>query len=171
MQTAVIGRHDLSIAEGEEILIALTLAHPGYDSDTTNNDIMLVFLQEPTDQDIDFVKVNDDASSPYVGAPVTVVGWGLTNVDSFDLPDKLMAVDVNAVSNEDCAASEGMIGGWFQSHLKTQLRHFYTYLPTIYLRNDRILLVSRHKSPPKLHDTLDDFVTAEFWPPQLTELP
>ena len=116
MQTAVIGRHDLSTAEGEEIPVALTLPHPDYDSDTTNNDIMLVFLQEPTDKDIDFVKVNDDASSPYAGAPVTVAGWGLTDVDSFDLPDKLMAVDVNAVSNEDCAASEGMIGGWFQSY-------------------------------------------------------
>ena len=58
-----------------------------------------------------------------------------------------------------------------RGHLKTQLRHFYTNVPTIYLRNDRILPVSRHKSPTKLHDTLDDFVTAEFWPPQLTELP
>ena len=35
------------------------------------------------------------------------------------------------------------------THLKTQLRHFYTYLPTIYLRNDRISPVSRHKSAPK----------------------
>ena len=38
-------------------------------------------------------------------------------------------------------------------HLKTQLRHFYTYLPTIYLCNDRILPVSRHKTPPESSTT------------------
>ena len=35
------------------------------------------------------------------------------------------------------------------SHLKTRLRHFCTYLPTIYLRNDRILPVSRQPRPQK----------------------
>ena len=34
-------------------------------------------------------------------------------------------------------------------HLKTQLRHIYMYLPRIYLRNDRILPVSRHPRPQK----------------------
>ena len=34
-------------------------------------------------------------------------------------------------------------------HLKTRLRHFCTYLPTIYLRNDRILPVLRHPRPQK----------------------
>ena len=115
--TAVIGRHDLAATStGEEIPVASTLQHPEYNSDEFGNDIMLVFLQEPIQQDIDFVRVNGDSASPGVGSPVTVAGWGLTDENSFYLPDLLMAVEVNSISNEECAASEGTVDGFLASY-------------------------------------------------------
>eukprot|EP00579_Thalassiosira_antarctica_P010214 CAMPEP_0201908604 /NCGR_PEP_ID=MMETSP0903-20130614/669_1 /ASSEMBLY_ACC=CAM_ASM_000552 /TAXON_ID=420261 /ORGANISM="Thalassiosira antarctica, Strain CCMP982" /LENGTH=646 /DNA_ID=CAMNT_0048442989 /DNA_START=76 /DNA_END=2016 /DNA_ORIENTATION=+ len=113
---AVIGRHDLNTDEGEEMKVASTLRHPEYNDITTNNDIMLVFLEEPTDQSAEFVKLNYDASSPEISAPVTVAGWGLTGVAESSVSDVLMTVEVNTISNEECEQSDGLIGGWPASY-------------------------------------------------------
>ena len=48
-----------------------------------------------------------------------VAGWGVTNQDSFEFPDVLMATEVDAVSNEECEASEGIIDGWFGPQIES----------------------------------------------------
>ena len=96
--------------------VASTVRHPEYDDIPTDNDIMLVFLEEPTDQSVELVKLNSDVSSPEIGAPVTVAGWGLTDVAEFSVSDVLMAVEVNTISNTECSASDGIIGGWYDSY-------------------------------------------------------
>ena len=96
--------------------VTSTVWHPEYNDITTNNDIMLVFLKEPTDQSAEIVKLNYDASSPEIRAPVTVAGWGLTGVAESSVLDVLMTVEVNTISNEECEQSNGLIGGWYASY-------------------------------------------------------
>ena len=90
--------------------VTSTVWHPEYNDITTNNDIMLVFLEEPTDQSAEIVKLNYDASSPEIGAPVTVAGWGLTDLAESSVLDVLMTVEINKISNEECELSKGIIG-------------------------------------------------------------
>ena len=46
--STVIGRHDLRTNDGDDIDVATELPHPDYDSYSTNNDFMLLFLTTPT---------------------------------------------------------------------------------------------------------------------------
>lgn len=110
----VIGRHDLGDNDGQVIPIKEQLPHPNYDPYFTDNDFMLVFLSRGTTANVDLVKLNDDPSVPNVGRGVTVMGWGDTDIRD-DVPaalsDVLMKVQVNIISNNDCADSSGSIGG------------------------------------------------------------
>jgi len=114
---AVIGRRNLKSRAGEEIRVASSIPHPAYNEATTNNDIRLVFLKDPIeDQDIEFMKLNSDSSTPDDGDDLTVVGWGVTDTSSSVLPNVLMAVDVGNVSNGKCSAKSGVVGGRYASY-------------------------------------------------------
>ena len=75
---------------------------------------MLVFLDSPASQDVDFVKLNLDASGPEIDAAVTVIGW--VSLDGADdvltMSNVLLEVEVNLNSNGEFEQSEGNIGGW-----------------------------------------------------------
>ncbi|KAL7531704.1 hypothetical protein ACHAXR_004182, partial [Thalassiosira sp. AJA248-18] len=111
----VSGRHNLDTDEGEEMNVAATLSHPEYNDETIDNDIMLIFLQDPTDPGVEFVKLNSDESSPDIGASVTVAGWGRTD-EAATASDVLLAVDVNVIPNAECEQSKGLIGEVLQSY-------------------------------------------------------
>ena len=107
-EKAVIGRHNLTTTQGWEINVASSLAHPQYDIGVmSNNDFMLVFLDEPADPHLKLVKLNSEVSLPEVGSPVISAGWGVTNVTTQETSNVLMAVEKNAISNEECEASKG----------------------------------------------------------------
>jgi len=111
----VLGRHDFNDSDGEVIAMKSELPHPNYDTCTTDNDFMLVFLENAvTASNVDLVTLNNDASAPSIGQAVTAMGWGDTDIrdDYSQLSDVLMNVRVNAISNEECDASEGMIGNY-----------------------------------------------------------
>lgn len=84
--------------------------HPSYDAWLTDNDFMLVFLEIPVQSsNVEYVRLNTDSSVPQVNAPVTVMGWG--DIDESDdvstLSNVLREVEVNVISNDECAESEG----------------------------------------------------------------
>mmetsp|Transcript_8383 Transcript_8383/g.14694 ORF Transcript_8383/g.14694 Transcript_8383/m.14694 type:complete len:301 (-) Transcript_8383:57-959(-) len=112
----VIGRHALDSNEGEEIRMKTEVPHPDYNPVLTDNDndFMLVFLETPVSQDVEFVKINSDTSVPEIDAPVMVMGWGDMDKadDASTLSNVLLEVDVNIISNEECKQSNGTIGGW-----------------------------------------------------------
>lgn len=114
--SAVIGRHDLRTNDGDEIDVATELPHPDYDSYSTNNDFMLLFLSRPTTETVDFAKISPDVTS--VGESVTVMGWGDTHISDTisELADELMEVEVKTISNNACEASSGKIGGWDETY-------------------------------------------------------
>jgi len=111
----VLGRHDLNDDDGQVIPMKQEIPHPGYDSYSTDNDFMVVFLEEPVSAiNVDLVSLNSQSSVPSVGQDVTAMGWGVTDISDDNLPlsDVLMQVGVNVISNEDCDVSEGTIDGW-----------------------------------------------------------
>ena len=114
----VIGRHSLNSNSGESIPMRKEIPHPKYNDRTTDADWMLVLLERPTQQNLPFVKLNNDKNSPRVGEEVTVMGWGDTTSDDLtqELAEVLMSVDVNTISNSDCDASKGSINGWSDSY-------------------------------------------------------
>jgi trypsin len=79
--------------------------HPNYNGENTDNDFMLVFLQRTAtlNDDVSLVKLNDNTSVPGIGVGVTVMGWGVT--ETSQLSDVLMKVEVNVISNSECAGS------------------------------------------------------------------
>jgi trypsin len=108
---AVVGRHDLATTDGEERVVKTEITHEGYDWGTTDNDFMILVLDQPVVGDVDLVTVSPNVVP--VGTPVTVMGWG--DIDRDDnvqtLPEDLMETEVFVVSNEECERSSGTIGG------------------------------------------------------------
>lgn len=116
---AIIGRHELSTNEGEELEVAYTVPHPDYNVGTNlNNDVMLIFLDEPADQSVELVQLNSNDFSPEVGSPITVAGWGRTETDeAWRFSNQLMTVEVNAISNTECEQSEGFYNGAYANYV------------------------------------------------------
>lgn len=116
----VVGRHDIvNDNDGNKIGKKTEVPHPEYDSYSTDNDFMLVFLNRAaTAYNVDLVELNSRSSVPSVGEGVTVMGWGDTNIDEdvSDLSDVLMDVRVKVISNQECDASEGNIGEYYDNY-------------------------------------------------------
>jgi len=108
----IVGRHSLvgDPSGGERIRMEMEVPHPSYDAWLTDNDFMLVFLESPVQSsNVEYVQLNSDSSVPQVDAPLTVMGWGdIDESDDVSTPSNvLLEVEVNVVSNDDCAESEG----------------------------------------------------------------
>lgn len=110
----VIGRYDLDLTDGDAVRVKRELPHPRYNPRTTNNDFNLVFLTRQTTANLPIVQLNKEASIPSHRDPVEVMGWGDTDPSEWSqrLSDKLHAVEVNVVSNEQCSQAKGYVG-WF----------------------------------------------------------
>jgi trypsin len=105
---AVIKRHDLGdISDGIAIPIEEYLPHPDYNlTSFLDNDFMLLFLNNTAPQDAAFVKLNRDPNVPAANDFVTVMGHGDTVIgDVVETSMDLLEVEVNVVSNEECAQS------------------------------------------------------------------
>jgi trypsin len=108
---ATVGRHGMNDNDGESINVMMEIPHPDYDEDTTDNDFMLLFLANNVTVDVKMVNINSDANVPALEQAVTVVGWGDTDItDGTEMPIFLQEVEVNAISNDDCNASDGPYG-------------------------------------------------------------
>ena len=114
----VISQHDMiENYDGEALYVKHDLPHPNYIEETTDADFMLVFLNGAF-ENADVVRLNCDSSVPAVGQEVTVMGWGDFEVDPAvsSMSDVLMNVNVNVISNEECEASKGDLGGEFMTY-------------------------------------------------------
>ncbi|KAL9189024.1 hypothetical protein ACHAXT_011514 [Thalassiosira profunda] len=108
-----VGRHDIGDNDGEVIPMKSEEPHPDYDSWTTDNDFMVVFLDAPVEGDYELVSLNSKSFVPALDQTVVAMGWGDTSAsdDTTELTDVLMHTEVQVISNEECDASEGFIGG------------------------------------------------------------
>jgi len=94
------------------------VAHPDYDSKTTEFDIALVFLQRATNARVNLAQPNSRPSLPQIGQAVTVMGWGdtIASDDLMELSENLQAVEVKTISNAQCEASSGRVNGQWDSY-------------------------------------------------------
>ncbi|KAL3805446.1 hypothetical protein ACHAW5_009452 [Stephanodiscus triporus] len=103
--TAVIGGN--SVYEGEMIRVISALKHGSYNTITDGYDVGLLFLEHPTTLDITLPILNDDNEYPPLGATTYALGWGDTDVETYEqVSDWLMVVDLEVISNEACSAAE-----------------------------------------------------------------
>ena len=104
-----IGRHTLSIPDGEEILVAGITRHPGWDPTTAPNffnDIAIVELASPsTAAPVTLAATPSDDSLWGAGMTGTVMGWGQTGTGF--LSDTLQEVDLPFATDADCIADWG----------------------------------------------------------------
>ena len=108
----VVGRHSNDDNDGQELSVKEAVPHPDYDYDTTDNDFMLIFLDDSAASN-KFVQLNADDATPSIGAPVTVMGWGDVDAsDELELSSELMEVEVNVITNDECEQSEGDYGSY-----------------------------------------------------------
>ena len=120
----VIGDDGLDI--GEEIAIDYEVKHPDYDVSLDNYDIGLVFLKESVTTDIPLLALNNDDSFPEPGSTVRVMGWGDTDPETKvqDMPDELMLVELQVISNEECdkakSGEESYKGSIFDNMICTE---------------------------------------------------
>jgi len=106
----MLGRHNLigdPMGVGEFINPKRKLRHPDFDKSTYDADFMLVFLDRAFNaSNVDVVTLNSDPSFPSVGQEVTATGWGDTSSGG-TTSDVLLHVDLNIISDEECADTEG----------------------------------------------------------------
>jgi len=102
---ALIGRHDHDEWDGDRVDAVREYIHPYYRQTTNNYDVMVVKLSRPTSANVATVKLNSSNSIPSSGEPVTVVGWGVTELGTTS--DELNEVEVTAVSQTSCSSSYG----------------------------------------------------------------
>ena len=109
-----VGRHAHDDNDGQELTVKQAIPHPNYNFLTTDNDYLLIFLDEAASDSLETVKINADSDTPELSAAVTVMGWGDTDPtdDGFVLASELMEVEVNVISNEDCDDSNGDSGSY-----------------------------------------------------------
>lgn len=109
IDSVVIGRHDLTSAEGESIRVTQVLRHPGYrelnTSKVADNDIALLRLERPTLAPT--AQLIDVAHHEAIvaDADVTAVGWGLINMALVKDTDVLREVTVPVITKDECAAA------------------------------------------------------------------
>ncbi len=84
------------------------IEHPYYNPSTTNNDFAILVLSKSVPEpEGKMVKLNSAGNYPSVGSSTTVMGFGDTTQSDFtsQLSNKLMKVNVNVITNDDCEDS------------------------------------------------------------------
>ena len=100
---ATIGRFDLSTDEGTDHEIIEAIPHPDYNDRTSENDIALLRLADPSDAEtIALIGRTEAFAAP--GTDLTIAGWGLLEEGGQD-SEIMMEVDVSILSNLACQVS------------------------------------------------------------------
>ena len=83
--------------------VSAILSHPNYSSRTTDNDIALVQLSEPSSKPIVRL-ITDEVESSLIpgGTSVRVQGWGAMDSQGYQYPNELQSVDVEMVDFDEC---------------------------------------------------------------------
>ncbi len=90
--------------------------HPNYNAYKSDNDFGIIILAKSA-TNVPVVRVNPASSYPRVGSSVTVAGYGdITQSDfTMQLPESLMKVNVNVISNADCEDSSDGIDNYYNA--------------------------------------------------------
>jgi len=113
----IVGIHDLASPDPDFVRVALSriVVHPGWNDATKDNDIALLQLASPVPAragsggtlPIAFVDTAPGNIGSLTGTPATTTGWGNTNPNGTNYPERLREVQVPIVSNAECRSSYG----------------------------------------------------------------
>ena len=113
---AVINRHNLQNNKrynggGESIRVKKEIRHPQYNPDTVNNDFNLIILNRAVQDTSTYLKVNPNSAIPQKNKPLTVIGYGDTDIrESISTSSNiLMETVVYSQSNLECESSSGVV--------------------------------------------------------------
>jgi len=113
---AIINRHNLQNKKrynggGESIRVKKEIRHPQYNPDTVNNDFNLIFLNRAVQDTSTYLKVNPNSAIPQKNKPLTVIGYGDTDIrESISTSSNiLMETVVYSQSNLECESSSGVV--------------------------------------------------------------
>lgn len=95
----LLGVNDLSSLKAERIEVNTVIIHDDYDPNTSDNDVALLMLKEPSKQQpIEIIEQDDPGNLTVPGTRTVVTGWGLLR-EGGQSSDILMEVEVPIVSN------------------------------------------------------------------------
>merc|ERR1719382_469824 len=102
----VVGDHDVSLSDGEEQITPLSwVSHPGYNSNTQDNDFAIIQLTRDVTLDSSVLPAClPDPSLSYDDKNAIVSGWGTLSTGGSQ-PNILQEVGVRTMSNEACTSS------------------------------------------------------------------
>ncbi|KAJ3585969.1 hypothetical protein NHX12_012372 [Muraenolepis orangiensis] len=110
----VVGDYSLVMYEGTEqfFIPHLLIPHPNYNSQTNDNDIMLIKLKAPVilNSYVAIVPMPMQGSSVAEGRVCRVSGWGFTSPSGGQIPSALRTVKLPIVSRERCNGNASFQG-------------------------------------------------------------
>jgi len=98
----LIGAHNIpDIFEDREVFtVVKRVTHPNYSNVTYNNDLSVMKIDGVSKYTP--VVIDDGSSALAVGDSLITMGWGSDAIDSNNMSDVLLQVEVDYVSNSDC---------------------------------------------------------------------
>ncbi|XP_060927923.1 polyserase-2-like [Limanda limanda] len=111
METVLLGVHSIKAKKDKSrqvIKVKKRFQHPGYNSATKVNDLMLLKLDESVKETktVKCLKLGDAIEEPAAGTSCMVAGWGQTNNRVNKMSDILMSVNVTVVDRVKCNSAE-----------------------------------------------------------------
>ncbi|KAM6167485.1 trypsin-4 [Erethizon dorsatum] len=102
-----LGEYNINVLEGNEQFINANkiIRHPNYNSNTLNNDIMLIKLASPATLNSRVATVSLPSSCVSAGTQCLISGWGNTLSSGVNNPDLLQCLNAPVLSQSSCQSS------------------------------------------------------------------
>ncbi|XP_043645688.1 trypsin beta [Drosophila teissieri] len=100
---------------GVSVSVASFKNHEGYNANTMVNDIAVIHLSSALSFSSTIKAISLASSNPANGAAASVSGWGTETSGSSSIPSQLRYVNVNIVSQSNCASSTYGYGSQIRS--------------------------------------------------------
>uniref|UniRef100_A0A8V5FTZ8 Peptidase S1 domain-containing protein n=2 Tax=Melopsittacus undulatus TaxID=13146 RepID=A0A8V5FTZ8_MELUD len=99
-----LGKHNLAVTESTQQVIRASrmIRHPGFNSNTLDNDIMLIKLATPAQLNEAVQTVSLPTRCPSTGTECIISGWGNTRSSGSAYPDTLQCLNAPVLSASAC---------------------------------------------------------------------
>ncbi|KAI4570722.1 hypothetical protein MJT46_006239 [Ovis ammon polii x Ovis aries] len=102
-----LGENNINVVEGNEQFISASksIVHPSYNSNTLNNDIMLIKLKSAASLNSRVASVSLPTSCASAGTQCLISGWGNTKSSGTSYPDVLQCLKAPILSDSSCKSA------------------------------------------------------------------
>uniref|UniRef100_A0AAA9S633 trypsin n=1 Tax=Bos taurus TaxID=9913 RepID=A0AAA9S633_BOVIN len=102
-----LGEDNINVVEGNEQFISASksIVHPSYNSNTLNNDIMLIKLKSAASLNSRVASISLPTSCASAGTQCLISGWGNTKSSGTSYPDVLKCLKAPILSDSSCKSA------------------------------------------------------------------